>query len=200
MPGDVNPFHRRKATSFPRSPEQATEMLVAGLLAVKDGGVTLAKMAFAARPNVVQAVVNTYVAALQTLDTWTDLSGMTVTITPSSTASKVLVTVSVIIRIEYLLGGVMGALRLVRGSTPIAGNAGGTPATLSVRCDYGHDFQYHIVFLDSPASAAATTYKLQGYIYWDGSGSSPTTHKMWVNGTNADDGISTITAQEVHAV
>jgi hypothetical protein len=179
--------------------DDATIGIATDTLAVKDGGVTLAKLASAARPNVVQAVVTTTPIVVSALASWTDIAGMSVAITPSSTASKVLVTVCVAVYVEYLAALVEGALRLVRGSTTIAVNAGGTiPASCYCGGGASDNNRYTIQFLDSPASAAATTYKLQGYLF---SAGTPTTNKMYLNmASGGVTQISTITAQEVHAV
>ena len=100
--------------------------------------------------------------------TYADL-GLSVTITPTSSSSKVLI---------YCFASLGGSpsydnkVRLVRGSTPIligdaASNrprattsfsfswSGGTYASTSAS----------IIYLDSPATTAATTYKIQGMSY-----------------------------------
>lgn len=102
-----------------------------------------------------------------TTDSWVDLSGISVTITPTSSSNRVLVNWSI------CYGGNSGAvgyyLRLVRNSTAIAlGDAAGsrqratqgiTPANVD---SYGGGNSV-ITFLDSPATTSATTYKAQIY-------------------------------------
>lgn len=95
----------------------------------------------------------------------TDITGMSVTITPSSASSKILV--------QYSLGelihnsGSVTGVALLRGSTVIgAGATAGNRILVSTGAiddaDRGSPHAY--TFLDSPATTSATTYKLQIYI------------------------------------
>ena len=97
-----------------------------------------------------------------------DITGLSLTITPSSNSNKVLI-------IADVMGGVTGSsnifgamLQLVRGSTEIAkadasgsrsqstvGMGGSGGAIGNIQQHYG----FH--FLDSPATTSATTYKIQ---------------------------------------
>ena len=96
---------------------------------------------------------------------FTDITGMSATITPSATSSKILVIVSF-----GALGHsttVSSAYRLMRGATPVGvGNAVGSRPQASMKATYtsssthadgGHTFHY----LDSPSTTSATTYKVQ---------------------------------------
>jgi len=97
-----------------------------------------------------------------------DITGLSVTITPSSSSNKVLI-------IADVMGGVTGSsnlfgakLQLVRGSTEIAkGDASGSRARGTVGMGgsggaIGNIQQhYGFHFLDSPATTSATTYKIQ---------------------------------------
>ena len=113
--------------------------------------------------QVIQAVkVDAYSA---TVATWTDVTDVTVNITPSSTSSKVFVMCNFSVGSDGTDNTDFMA-RLVRGSTAIAlGNDGGTdPLTLSPLTGVvsGYNTQpQSIAFLDSPSSTDATTYKLQ---------------------------------------
>ena len=96
-----------------------------------------------------------------------DITGMSVSITPSSSSSKVLINVA----LSY--GGqnnMYAGINLLRGSTIVAqGDANVSNHRL---CTFGiggdnENFQYKIAsatytFLDSPSTTSATTYKLQG--------------------------------------
>lgn len=104
-------------------------------------------------------------SAAQTL-TFTDITGLSVSITPKFSTSKILVTVSV--GGASMDGGGAQAYRLVRDSTAIGV---GTP-TGSRQGTSWRDFNgsadgnvafggYAFTFLDSPATTSATTYKLQ---------------------------------------
>jgi hypothetical protein len=95
----------------------------------------------------------------------TDITGMSVTITPLSTSNKIL--------IQYSLGQLMPnssavyGVALLRGSTVIgAGAAAGSRNLVSTGAisegDRGTGQSF--TFLDSPATTSATTYKLQIYV------------------------------------
>ena len=105
---------------------------------------------------------SSYFTTTTTLPSFTDITGMSVTITPSSTSSKILVLVT---------GGAAPsssnynvAVNLVRGSTSIfqgdaagsatRGSGGGTEGS-------GGNVAICISYLDSPNTTNATTYKLQ---------------------------------------
>ena len=110
-------------------------------------------------------VKSTFVATTfsSTATNFTDM-GLAVTITPTSTSSKILV--------SYNLGTVDTAadtrvgFRIVRGSTAVGVGAtagsrylASTAATTVTQRGQPHSFQ----FLDSPARTSATTYKVQQY-------------------------------------
>jgi hypothetical protein len=100
-----------------------------------------------------------------------DITGLSVSITPSSTSSKVLVMMTVTGSHQPTIADAV--LRLVRGATAIgvAASAGNrTLATVSLMaesttCTDSTAFTY----LDSPATTSSTTYKVQG----TGNGSTP---------------------------
>jgi len=137
-------------------------------------------------------------------NTFVDLTGLTVTITPSSASSKVLVTVSA--SVTQSTG--MLHMNLVRDSTNIVvGGSDGSrvSSTMSSRFDsspytYNNNVSATFSFLDSPNTTSATTYKLQGTL---GSVYSGT---IYVNRTPASGDLnyaarttSTITVMEVAA-
>ena len=138
-----------------------------------------------------------------------DITGMSVSITPTRSDSKVLIQVS----LSY--GGqdnMYAGINLVRGSTTVirgdAGTGSNTRASFGIGGD-NNNFQYKLVsatftYLDSPATTSATTYKLQGIA----TGSSSPTQYYLINSpyksvlssdTNAYiiRGTSTITAMEI---
>ena len=90
-----------------------------------------------------------------------DITGLSVAITPSSTSSKILVTVSFL---SGATGGNSPRFNLVRNSTNIAQPSGGsTPSTLHLNTVSNNTPRVgSIVYLDSPSTTSATTYKLQG--------------------------------------
>ena len=126
-------------------------------------------------------------------DTFVDITGFSVSITPSSTSSKILV-------FGNVAGGASAQTaiwyRIVRDSTPIAVSSSGT----SIRVDQ-EAFNvtarawHHASFshLDAPATTSSLTYKLQIY---DTSFETPT---LYVN-RNADSvgtSVSSITVMEI---
>ena len=86
--------------------------------------------------------------------TWEDVTGQTITITPSSSSNKVLITLSAWGIIYNPYGC---AIKLLRGSTSVHQmESYVTDAAWSQGC-------YTFSYLDSPATTSATTYKIQGY-------------------------------------
>jgi hypothetical protein len=136
--------------------------------------------------------------------TFADITGLSVTITPTSSSNKILILVNGIIGwLTY-----EGLLRLVRGSTPIGlGDAAGSrpQATLTANAYAGGSSveQYQMIpfgisFLDSPATTSATTYKLQIATYQAGNPVFINRSSAWQN-TSTYDGtaITTITVMEI---
>lgn len=99
---------------------------------------------------------------------WTD-TGLSVSITPSSSSNKILVLA------DMNIGGsdmYDVKLRLLRGTTALGlGNtAGSRPRATRVVTTYGSNGHYHqvptnIIYLDSPSTTSATTYKIQFAAY-----------------------------------
>ena len=100
-----------------------------------------------------------------TSTSYTDITGMSASITPSSTSNKILVLVEI-------NGGALDQayIKLVRTSTDINVGAAAGSRTLAsggdmynlgtsgtIRCT-------HLSFLDSPSTTSSTTYKIQGRI------------------------------------
>ena len=94
---------------------------------------------------------------------WVDLTGLTVTITPSSTSSEILVSYD--IGMSNTNSTYRAYARLVRGSTGIAvGDSAGSrqQCTSMMRPAANNAYaQSSITYLDSPATTSATTYKVQ---------------------------------------
>ena len=118
--------------------------------------------------------------------TWTDITGVTVTITPKFTTSKILISLSMFgVFWQQGYNGVI--LRLLRNGTNIAGgDASGSRSpcigtsvagTAALNTDSG--VQFHFSFVDSPATTSAVTYKIQ---FWQDSPSLP----IYVNRTRGD--------------
>ena len=153
----------------------------------------------------VKSAAFTDVQAISSADTRTDITNLSVSITPSSTSSKILVNT----HISY--GGtavnLYGSGNLLRDSTPIGVNTTATGSQLNISFGLNLVGQANetfklrnssMTFLDSPSSTSALTYKVQGRVDANGT--------LYINrpgeDSNADygsRGISTITVMEVSA-
>ena len=136
--------------------------------------------------RILQIVQTTKTDTFSTTSTsFTDVTGFSATITPSSTSSKVLVMVSS----NSSTSGVNNAImKLVRGSTDVfVGDDDGASreeATAQTRVnDTNAALTLTFNFLDSPSTTSATTYKLQ-YKVQAGTGT--------INMTQADSNSATL--------
>lgn len=116
-------------------------------------------------------IVQVYQTELTTLfsstvtQTWTDITGLSVNITPTSITSKILIFVD----IKGSINADNATTRLVRNSTPIHV---GTDATGSMTASSGADLynptttgmSHCHIFLDSPSTTLLTTYKMQFWL------------------------------------
>lgn len=134
--------------------------------------------------------------------TYTDVTGLTATITPSSTSSKILIIAQVATGLPN--NDSMGNLRISGGN---ATNYVANAASTRVQAVYGGYvnpaltgviWSFSMVYLDSPATTSATTYAVQGR-----KGSTGT---VFINrsGVDTDDpnisrGASSITVMEISA-
>ena len=131
---------------------------------------------------------------------YTDITGFSVDITPSSTSSKILILASC--QFGSSSGGGYPSFRMVRDSTVInAGTAEGNrhPGVVTMNiynADSGSGAMMNTHFLDSPASTSSLTYKMQGQhsgaaiLIVGGGGNNP-------NSTWATRSASTITVMEI---
>jgi len=99
--------------------------------------------------------------------TYTDLTGLSATITPRSASNKILVLLN---GIAGMNAAISGYIQLVRGTTPLCigdSTSGYTsssgPSFYGGSNDGNNNETFAIVFLDSPATTSATTYKAQVY-------------------------------------
>ena len=118
-----------------------------------------------------------------------DITGLSVSITPTSATSKVLVQAMITLGI----GSANCLFNLVRDSTNIAQATGGTVNATTVSDQGGsyHVQTFPIIFYDSPATTSATTYKVQ---------INPLSIGCFINVRATDNfygGVSTITVTEV---
>lgn len=95
--------------------------------------------------------------------TYTDVTGLSVSITPTANTSKILVIASV--NHTGGAGSNSSVIRLVRGSTAIAVGDAASNRTQASAEVYSNDsskfYTSSIMYLDSPATTSATTYKIQ---------------------------------------
>jgi hypothetical protein len=140
--------------TFGWSVPTSTDYVKDGATAIETLGDSIdATMAKAA----LQTVSTTKTTAFTTTSTsFVDVTGLSATITPRSTASKVLVIAQLPVSCSSTSGEI--EVQLLRGATIING-AGALYYTFMNQSFF--TFQVPITFLDSPASAAATTYKIQ---------------------------------------
>ncbi len=144
--GDLVVIHDASATAL-------RKMTVANLTANAAGGKVL---------QVVTAVKTDTFSSGST--SMTDITGLTASITPSASNSKVLVLVSF-----NSAGGsdYKYAFKLVRGSTDISigDSSGSRTRTSTAGISYSStDTESHsIIHLDSPSTTSSTTYKIQGF-------------------------------------
>lgn len=126
----------------------------------------------------------------------TDITGMSVSITPYYSTSKILVTVNFNIGFDGTADDT--SYYLVRGSTNICNGDFGDEATIFLRANSSANQTLAMIpcsatFLDSPATTSATTYKLA----WK-----TRVGTIYLNKRGADNNFvtaSTITVQEISA-
>jgi hypothetical protein len=97
-----------------------------------------------------------------TSGTFTDVTGVSLSITPSATSNKILVVVNGIVGNNNATG--LTLLNIVRGSTAIAQSTGGSSGNQSIVAynnNTENNSSFSLMYLDSPATTSATTYKLQ---------------------------------------
>jgi len=154
--------------------------------------------------QVVQTVKSDTFSASLAQGVFTDITGLSVSITPTSATSKILVFIDVAVGHSATTTGAAN-VRLVRGSTSIyIGDASGSRARSIMSFPYIADaiysiFRYSGVYLDSPATTSSTTYKYQ--IAGQSSG-----YTVYVNRNGSDDNrwedprvASSITVMEIAA-
>lgn len=166
---------------------------------INDGAITTAKLNSEVALGKILQVKSTTITDTVSINTlaYADVTDLSVSITPSSTSSKIFIICS----INFGQGTAHGTFRLVRGSTAIGiGDTAGSRTTGTFVMHTGVGAQQDAGstnFLDSPATTSATTYKLQGR-------SNDAGTAMYINRSNTDSDSaayqrtsSTITVMEV---
>lgn len=134
--------------------------------------------------SVLQVVSTTKTDTFSTSSTsFVDVTGLSVTITPTSTSSNILVFVSGVVGFG---AGQLGLFNLLRGSTNISQPATSPSFTASTATLNNTDYisALSILFLDSPSTTSATTYKIQ---------TRTNTGTLYVNRRNTADTATTTT-------
>jgi hypothetical protein len=133
--------------------------------------------------------------------TFTDVTSLSVSITPTSASNKILVLATVNGNGQSGVCGLQG--QLVRDSTAIAlGDAAASRTRVSfgnIETNTSGMLASSIMFLDSPATTSATTYKIQ--VRSNVSGSTVVVNRTFNDADSAQltRGLSTITVMEVTA-
>ena len=168
-----------------------------------DGAGNLGFVSSAVGGKVLQVVQSVKTDTTSTTDhsgSFVDITGMTVDITPSATASKVFVLFSLVV--STATTNRMLNVRLLRDAvTPILGDTAGSRiriSTTTITARVATMVPLGMEYLDSPSTTSAVTYKLQWSLQQAGTG--------YLNraGTDTDDntharGASTITVMEIGA-
>jgi hypothetical protein len=130
---------------------------------------------------------------------YTDITGLSVSITPSFTSSKILVFANLMGSQDFGIND-GGYVRAVRDSTAIAvGDASGTHVQVSTSFEVGFGSfmsSASINYLDSPATTSALTYKIQ---LVNSSAGTSYINRTKTDSATAPRAASTITVMEISA-
>jgi hypothetical protein len=166
-----------------------------GTIASSSRGITKASMPSG---SILQIQSTTLSSVFTTSSTsWADLTGMSVSITPTSATSKILVQISLNFQGD---SSTQGYCRIDRNGTVIGvGDAYGSRYRFTINQYVNQQNEARTIsmtFLDSPATTSALTYKLQltnqglGTVYVNRS-------TAWADNSTSGTGISTITVYEI---
>jgi hypothetical protein len=158
--------------------------------------ITAAKLPSGSVLQVKQTVLTTSSAAA--IDGWYDITGLSVSITPTSSSSKILIRVNVFACVSNQ--GWTTGIRIMRGSTVIGiGTSGNNTRNNAAAWVYmsgtngGDAAHMPVEYLDSPSTTNATTYKVQ----YMGGNTGVTTYINRLPANDAVCSISTITVTEI---
>jgi len=117
--------------------------------------------------KVLQVVSDSLNTVVTSSTSWGDITGLSVSITPSATTSKIMVFLDIGSLSHTATSAKDMGVRIVRDSTPIGvGSSGGTnwgSGTGNHSSEAGMWNQVSVSVLDSPSTTSATTYKAQGW-------------------------------------
>ena len=176
-----------------QAPSSSSNNRVFTIPDVADG--TIATTATAGKILQVVSTTKTDTASTTTSGSWVDISGLSVTITPSSSSSKIFIMLT--IGSVSSAGGYSVGFLLRRNDTRV-GNSASTTKQSGIGNAYAgnQDYLQTIAtnFLDSPNTTSATTYKVQ----WRNSSGTSYLGQYTGNATEYN-ASSTITVMEVAA-
>ena len=139
-----------------------SNIAVGGTNVITSGKVVRTGMPVGSVLQVVQTVKTDTFTTTTSGGTFVDITGLSVTITPTSTTNKILVMVDVATGAG---GSVAAETRLVRNSTVIyGGDTAGSRSNGLSQAFTGSDYytwRNGGIYLDSPTTTSATTYKIQ---------------------------------------
>ena len=171
--------------------------------------VTAGKLASGVGGKILQVIQVTHTAEVSTTGiTYVD-TGLSASITPSSSSNKILVMVTQRFFIQRSTDQARGGFRLLRNtgsgnSVIMQGpntNNGQEPGGEGQSTNLGGSTQvagaFNCTFLDSPSTTSSTTYKTQ--FANNQSSASPTIFVNSLNNNGGEDGVSTMTLMEVAA-
>jgi len=148
--------------------------------------------------KVLQVVTANTTTLTQVASTSYTDSGLSLSITPSATSSKVLVLVNQSTQVTSYLnsnnGSASGFVSLLRGATAISGTQLFLGASAAADSETQIYTQTNFIYLDSPATTSATTYKTQGKV-----SATSNTRSINFQRSNNIDTTSSITLLEIGA-
>jgi hypothetical protein len=162
-------------------------------------GLTSASLPTGSVLQVVQAVKTDTFSTTSASGTFADITGLSVSITPSSSSNKILILAEVRTATPNTNGSF---IRAIRDTTPIyLGDAGGGSRTRIASQGYNPDGNSNnnltVMYLDSPATTSSTTYKIQACV--GGTAGTVYVNRSNNNSDNVFTGMSTssITVMEI---
>ena len=139
-----------------------------GTLAVANGGTGLSSGFINGTTNVGKVLqclqVQSSTADAKTANSYADITGLSLAITPSSSSNKILVMGKVNVLVTGGGGDVGARVQPVRDSTVLAANYSELYISDGGSADPGTIGEMSIFFLDSPSSTSSLTYKFQGRV------------------------------------
>jgi hypothetical protein len=140
---------------------QRVTTLESQVIPITSGTINYANMPAGSVLQVVSYVLKTTTSASVSANSFTDVSGLSISITPKSTSSTIFVTYNLPVGASSTTFLVS---RIMRGATAIGVGTGGSALNVSSMIyieDNGRIATLSGSVLDSPATTSATTYKIQ---------------------------------------